>query len=40
MNIINVNMFGPRSGRPNVLLGLIWIQTVCKDHHQTTQVKS
>ena len=24
--------------RPDILLGLIWIQTVCKDYQQTTLV--
>ena len=24
--------------RPDILLGLIWVQTVCKGYQQTTQV--
>ena len=24
--------------RPDILLGLIWVQTVCKDHQETTKM--
>ena len=38
----SVKQFGSRSGttkiRPDILSGLIWIQTVCKGYQQTTKV--
>ena len=33
-----VKQFGSRSVRPDIFLGLIWVQTVCKSYQQTTLV--
>ena len=37
-NTINVSRTVWIKIRPNILLGLIWVQTVCKGYQQTTKV--